>query len=116
MTDHRIRCRIYLLIAFFVALLMITVAHYRQSPSGQGGEKRASAISHTIDCDGSLLIPLNQLPGTRDSENYYIGNPHTKVFHRPSCHYLPAPDNRIYFESRAQAIDAGYRSCRRCNP
>ena len=45
-----------------------------------------------------------------------IGNVRTYVFHRQSCHYLPDPMNRFCFESRHQAIDAGYRPCRKCKP
>jgi len=49
-------------------------------------------------------------------ERYYIGNKKTKVFHRPSCAYLPAKKNRVYFQTRKAAIRAGYRPCKRCKP
>jgi len=47
---------------------------------------------------------------------YYIGNINTEVFHRPSCSYLPYPENRIRFETRDEAVDAGYRPCLHCEP
>jgi len=46
----------------------------------------------------------------------YIGNRNTKVFHLPTCGHLPAEKNRVYFNSRQAAIDAGYRPCKICNP
>lgn len=46
----------------------------------------------------------------------YIGNPSTKKFHEPSCSYLPDAANRIYFDTRDEALDAGYSACRRCYP
>ena len=49
-------------------------------------------------------------------ESYYIGNKNSKVFHRPWCSYLPDLKNRIYFKARDEAIDAGYRPCKKCNP
>ena len=50
------------------------------------------------------------------SETGYIGNLRSKVFHRPSCHSLPAPKNRVTFATRDEAIAQGYRPCRNCNP
>ncbi|MCL6628475.1 MAG: Ada metal-binding domain-containing protein [Armatimonadetes bacterium] len=46
----------------------------------------------------------------------YIGNVRSCVFHRQTCRYLPAAKNRTYFDTRAKAIDAGYRPCRKCKP
>lgn len=46
----------------------------------------------------------------------YIGNVRSYVFHRQTCHHLPTAKNRTYFDTRAQAIDAGYRPCRKCKP
>ncbi len=46
----------------------------------------------------------------------YIGNINTHKFHLPSCSYLPDAENRIYFGTRQQAINAGYEACKRCNP
>ncbi len=46
----------------------------------------------------------------------YIGNKNTKVFHLPSCSYLPYPENRVYFNTRQAAVHAGYRPCKKCHP
>ena len=46
----------------------------------------------------------------------FIGNRKSKVFHRPSCPNLPAERNRIPFDSREDAIDAGFKACGNCNP
>ena len=46
----------------------------------------------------------------------YIGNANTKVFHCESCSYLPDSQNRVYFDSRDEAIKAGYRPCGHCEP
>lgn len=46
----------------------------------------------------------------------YIGNLNTKKFHYPSCSSLPNPENRTYFDTRQEAIDAGYDPCGRCKP
>jgi competence protein ComEC len=49
-------------------------------------------------------------------EGGYIGNRNSHIFHRPSCHSLPAEKNRIYFKTREEAVAAGYRPCKRCKP
>ena len=46
----------------------------------------------------------------------YIGNKNSKKFHLPTCSTLPAEQNRILFQSREEAIDAGFEPCKRCNP
>ena len=46
----------------------------------------------------------------------YIGNKNSKVFHLPTCSSLPAQKNQVLFNSREEAINAGYRPCQRCNP
>lgn len=45
----------------------------------------------------------------------YIGNTKTHVFHKTSCSYLPTA-NRVYLESRSEAIQLGYRPCQKCRP
>lgn len=46
----------------------------------------------------------------------YIGNLNSLKFHCTSCSSLPKESNRIYFDSRSAAVDAGYAPCKRCNP
>ena len=46
----------------------------------------------------------------------YIGNKKSKKFHLPTCGGLPEAQNRIEFNSREDAINAGMQPCRRCNP
>ncbi|SDY92958.1 MBL fold metallo-hydrolase [Tindallia californiensis] len=52
----------------------------------------------------------------KPSEEGYIGNVNSDVFHTPDCNSLPAEHNRIYFDNRNEAIEAGQRPCQRCNP
>lgn len=51
-----------------------------------------------------------------DHGGTYIGNLNSLKFHRTSCSSLPKESNRIYFDSRSAAVDAGYAPCKRCNP
>lgn len=53
-------------------------------------------------------------PSTRSTG--YIGNKNSHRFHRPTCSSLPTEQNRIYFKTRAEAINAGYTPCKICNP
>lgn len=46
----------------------------------------------------------------------YIGNKNTKKFHQLTCRSLPAPQNRVYFSTRDEAVKAGYVACKICNP
>ena len=51
-----------------------------------------------------------------DQSGAYIGNVNTLKFHHTSCSSLPKESNRIYFDNRSAAVDAGYEPCKRFNP
>lgn len=46
----------------------------------------------------------------------YIGNANTGKFHETWCSYLPEPKNRVYFDSREDAISYGCVPCAKCDP
>ena len=46
----------------------------------------------------------------------YIGNRNSKILHLPTCRTLPQESNRVYFDSRDEALNQGYRPCNNCNP
>ena len=46
----------------------------------------------------------------------YIGNKNSKKFHLPTCKNLPAEKNRVFFDSRQEAVDAGFDPCGNCRP
>lgn len=51
-----------------------------------------------------------------ESKDGYIGNRNSKKFHDPSCRTLPAEKNRVYFDTRDEAVQNGYDPCGNCNP
>jgi hypothetical protein len=63
-----------------------------------------------------LLVGMTGLSVGGSPAPAYIGNVRSYVFHRQTCHHLPATKNRTYFHTRKEAIDAGYRPCRKCKP
>ena len=48
----------------------------------------------------------------------YVGNAKSKKFHVSSCSFVGKmnPNNRVDFQSRDEAIAAGYVPCKRCSP
>ena len=46
----------------------------------------------------------------------YIGNKNSKKFHLPACKNLPAEKNRVFFDSRQEAVDARFDPCGNCHP
>lgn len=48
----------------------------------------------------------------------YVANANTGVFHYSSCRYVSrmANYNKVYYNSRKSAINAGYRPCKVCSP
>ncbi|ERM90912.1 hypothetical protein O163_13335 [Caldanaerobacter subterraneus subsp. yonseiensis KB-1] len=50
--------------------------------------------------------------------NYYIGNKNSKIFYYPDCQWAKkiAPQNKVIFKSREEAVKAGYKPCKVCKP
>ena len=46
----------------------------------------------------------------------YIGNKKSLVFHLPTCPNLPAEKNQTHFDTREEAVAAGYHACGNCHP
>ncbi len=46
----------------------------------------------------------------------YIGSAKTKKFHYFYCSYLPNAGNQVHFDTRDEAIAAGYTPCGHCKP
>lgn len=55
-------------------------------------------------------------PTPEPSTGSYIGNVNSHVFHDTSCKTLPKEKNRIYFDSRQEAVDANFKPCGNCKP
>ncbi len=51
-------------------------------------------------------------------ESSYVASKNSKVFHKPDCPFAQqiAPKNLVGYGSREEAIAAGKRPCKRCNP
>ena len=67
----------------------------------------------------AIAVPLATPPETtvqETAEYSFIGNKNSLVFHLPTCRSLPAEHNRIYFQTRDEAVDAGHRPCGICSP
>ena len=48
------------------------------------------------------------------AEVQYIGNVNSKKLHTSTCSALPKEENRVYFDSYEEAIEAGYTPCSNC--
>lgn len=48
----------------------------------------------------------------------YVGNSNSKKFHKTTCQFAArtAEKNRVYINSREEAINAGFVPCKVCNP
>lgn len=56
-------------------------------------------------------------PQTESVNGNYIGNRNNQKLHRATCRTLPAEKNRVYFDTKEQAAEAGYTDgCGNCKP
>jgi methylphosphotriester-DNA--protein-cysteine methyltransferase len=61
----------------------------------------------------SLAFVANALELQKDA---YHGNTDSKIFHQSSCRYFNYKNCTRVFDTREEAIKAGYRPCKVCNP
>jgi len=64
------------------------------------------------------LWALTEEKEQKPTKVVYVGNKRTKVFHHSWCKYVDrmSESNKVYFKSRQEAIDAGYKPCKVCKP
>ncbi len=53
-----------------------------------------------------------------DMSYTYMGNANSMILHLTTCNSAAQTkvSNRVYFDSREEAVEAGYVPCKRCNP
>jgi hypothetical protein len=82
------------------------------------------AANSVADCWWTLLSaekPKTAADASGDAsasptEGNFIGNTRSLKFHKPDCKYLPAEKNRVYFQTRDEAISQGFVPCKVCKP
>lgn len=79
--------------------------------SGIKANKQALPTAQTIPTAQAITTAE-----TNSTENGYIGNKHSKKFHRPDCYTLPKEKNQVHLSSREEALKQGYYPCANCNP
>lgn len=70
-----------------------------------------------LKSDGERFVYVKSETISGDNEStLYIGNIKSKVFHLSTCKNLPSKANSVYFKTRIQAIEQGYKACGNCRP
>lgn len=54
--------------------------------------------------------------GSKPTTEQFIGNKSSKKFHLPTCGSLPSDKNRVNFDTREEATNAGFVPCKICKP
>ncbi|MBC7328626.1 hypothetical protein H5T87_11040 [bacterium] len=70
----------------------------------------------TIPQPSYQTIPQQQ--PTTSAEPYYVGNARTMKFHRPGCSVAQkiSPANKVFLQTRNEAIQRGFIPCEICQP
>ena len=61
-----------------------------------------------------VLLVLATVAGA--AQTAYRGNVQTGIFHQSSCRYFDCKKCTAVFDSRAAALQAGFRPCKVCRP
>lgn len=70
-------------------------------------------IAHLDECAADAIAP-----STPQSEGAYVANSNTGKFHYAGCRYvnMMSPSHKVFYDSRDEAINAGYVPCKVCRP
>jgi hypothetical protein len=87
-------------------------SYYEQKDINKAASVTFYAITNILSVNSSPIITQTT------SSNKYVGNIETKKFHLITCYYVSqmSSANKIYFNSRQDAINQGYIPCKVCNP
>ena len=73
-------------------------------------------VSFTTERNANVQTNPTMTDDSEENTVIYIGNKNTLKFHLPSCKSLPLDKNRVYFDSREDALEQGYDPCKNCKP
>jgi hypothetical protein len=73
------------------------------------------------DSNDIITVTKEQVEPTAEStpaEYQYVASKNSKVFHKPDCIWAKRikPENLVNYSSRDEAINAGKKPCKQCNP
>lgn len=83
-----------------------------------GPEFTGSDNSATNSTNSNAVNNATAVTQPASSSASYIGNANTHKFHYSSCKSVSqmSDKNKVYLNSRDEAINAGYQPCKNCNP
>src|ERR1700743_2686896 len=91
----------------------MTVMNVRKPPDMDGGPREARSMMLDHDASYRALCARD----ARFDGRLYVGVKTTGIFCRPVCPArTPLSKNIIFFASPDDAIEAGFRPCKRCRP
>jgi len=87
-----------------------TQAPTTSTPSSTPSSTNPSSSTHTV------TSPSSSTPVS--SSAHYVGNSNTYKFHLANCRYVSRmnEEHKVYFNTRKEAIAAGYTPCKVCDP
>ena len=101
------------------------IAYYRTDTLGTivaaTDGKGISILSHggtQVEAETISKEDLNNSASASEAAFPYVGNKSSKVYHRYTCSGVKTMNdkNKIYFDTKEQAVQKGYAPCSLCNP
>ena len=85
--------------------------------SGENDKEKAASGAQTPADVGASSSGQAFATGSSPGAGLYIGNKNNGKLHLSSCSSLPLEKNQVIFNTREEAVAAGYSDpCKRCNP
>ncbi|MBN2181794.1 MAG: hypothetical protein JW715_07750 [Sedimentisphaerales bacterium] len=78
-------------------------------------EKKDAQTGHAA---AEVNQPAQAVQQTQVTRDVYVASKNSEVFHKPGCRWAQniSGENRLTYNSRDEAINAGKRPCKSCNP
>lgn len=101
--------------SYLALLLAFAVLFSFASVLAPAATASPSPIAVLDDCAGDKIAPDHH---TLPFSSTYVGNSNSGIFHYSDCRYVyrMSPNHKVYYDSRSEAINDGYRPCKICQP
>jgi methylphosphotriester-DNA--protein-cysteine methyltransferase len=74
-------------------------------------------LAATVMVSGIFLMPSCKMDKLfSNNQTVFVGDTFLKIFHKSTCNLVPAYGQRIYFDTKIDAIRSGYTACQFCHP
>ena len=99
-------------------LKVLTASFIRDYRTANPRDKDTSSARNTNNAPPGTKVRIKPKPGSTSGKYGFIGSKSSDVFHKSDCRWASniSSENIVSYKTREEAVKAGKRPCKQCNP